>query len=100
MYIFSTLIIRIVKYGGDSLAGTYEAVRIPMCIFTLLQLLEVFHAMVGYVKGGYWVPLLQIGGRVIIVFAMLDYEPQLQAMPATFFLFFAWSAAESVRWAD
>lgn len=97
MYIVCVLSVRYLKEGTESFSGTYGAVGPAMCFLTLLQLLEVLHPIFGYVKGGYLIPLLQIGGKLLVVIFMIDYEPRIQTMPVTFYLFMAWSAAEIVR---
>lgn len=98
MYIIAVLCIRYIKEGPDCFGGTYSAVGSAMSFLTLLQLLEVLHPIFGYVKGGFFVPLLQIGGRLFVLIVMLEFEPRLQTMPVVFYLFMTWAAIEIIRY--
>nr|CAD7428231.1 unnamed protein product [Timema monikensis] len=84
-------------YSLDSIEGTYEAVGGPMKFCQLMQFLEVMHPMFGYTKGGFVVPLLQVLGRSIILFCMIDAEPRMHTKPVIFYLFLIWSIVEFVR---
>nr|CAD7394924.1 unnamed protein product [Timema cristinae] len=84
-------------YKRDSIEGTYEAVGGPMKFCQLMQFLEVMHPMFGYTKGGFVVPLLQVLGRSIILFCMIDAEPRMHTKPVIFYLFLIWSIVEFVR---
>ncbi|RZC38430.1 very-long-chain (3R)-3-hydroxyacyl-[acyl-carrier protein] dehydratase [Asbolus verrucosus] len=98
MYVVCVLSIRYLKEGPDSFPGTYAAVGPAMCFLHLIQLLEVMHPLFGYVKGGMFIPLLQVGGRLFIIILMLEFEPRLQTMPVVFYLFMTWSAIEIIRY--
>lgn len=97
MYIACVLCIKYAKDGTDFFPETYETLGPAMKFLQLLQFLEVMHPLFKYVKGGVLMPFLQIGGRSFILFLMLDYEPRIQKMPVTFYLFLAWSAVEIIR---
>nr|CAD7399722.1 unnamed protein product [Timema poppensis] len=84
-------------YKRESIEGTYEAVGGPMKFCQLMQFLEVMHPMFGYTKGGFVVPLLQVLGRSIILFCMIDAEPRMHTKPVIFYLFLIWSIVELVR---
>ncbi|XP_075222210.1 3-hydroxyacyl-CoA dehydratase 2 isoform X2 [Lycorma delicatula] len=98
MYIFVVLTIRYAKDGVDSMEGTYEAVGPALKFCQLIQFLEVMHPMFGYTKGSVFIPFLQVGGRAIILFAMIDAEPRMQTKPVVFYLFLTWSIIEIVRY--
>nr|CAH7764391.1 unnamed protein product [Callosobruchus chinensis] len=97
MYITSVLCIRYAREGTDFFPTVYDSVGHVMKYLQILQILEIFHPMVGYVRGGAFVPFLQIVGRFFILFLMLDKEERIQKMPVTFYLFLAWSAIEIIR---
>nr|CAD7444936.1 unnamed protein product [Timema bartmani] len=84
-------------YKRDSIEGAYEAVGGPMKFCQLMQFLEVMHPMFGYTKGGFVVPMLQVLGRNIILFCMIDAEPRMHTKPVIFYLFLIWSIVELVR---
>lgn len=98
MYIFVVLTIRYTKEGVDSMEGTYDAVGPALKFCQIIQFLEVMHPMFGYTKGSVWIPFFQVGGRAIILFAMIDSEPRMQTKPVVFYLFLTWSIVEVVRY--
>lgn len=97
MYISCVLCIKYAKDGTKFFPETYDTVGAVFKFLQLLQFLEVMHPLFGYVKGGVMMPFMQIFGRFFILFLMLDYEPRIQKMPVTFYLFLAWSAIEVIR---
>ncbi|CAH1173711.1 unnamed protein product [Phaedon cochleariae] len=98
LYITAVLCIKYLKDGIHFLPLAYETVGSTMVCVQLLQCLEVLHPIFGYVKGGPLMPFMQIGGRLFILIANLEYEPKIQKMPVTFFLFLTWSAIEVIRY--
>ncbi|XP_044262033.1 very-long-chain (3R)-3-hydroxyacyl-CoA dehydratase [Tribolium madens] len=98
MYVVCVLSVRYIKEGSDSFPGTYAAAGSAMCFLQLIQILEVMHPLFGYVKGGAFVPALQVGGRFFVLILMLEFEPRLQTMPVVFYLFMTWSAIEIIRY--
>lgn len=68
-----------------------------MKFIQLLQFLEVMHSLFGYTKSSLLASFLQVGGRSLILFALIEAEPRLQTKPAVFYLFAVWSAIEIVR---
>lgn len=98
MYVVCVLSIRYIKDGSDSFPGTYAAVGPAMCFLHLIQILEIMHPIFGYVKGGPFMPALQIGGRIFVLIFMLEFEPRLQTMPVVFYLFMTYAAIEIIRY--
>lgn len=98
IYIACVLCIKFAKDGANFFPTVYETVGPAMKFFQLLQFLEVMHPMFGYVKGGVFMPFLQVTGRIFILFLMVDQEPRIQKMPVVFYLFLAWSAIEIIRY--
>ena len=43
---------------------------------------------------------VQVSGRNLILFVVLEGEPRLQTKPAVFYLFVVWSLVEIIRWGD
>lgn len=97
-YILVVMIIRYAKEGPDSMAGTYVAVGPVFKFCQLMQFLEVMHPMFGYTKGSVLIPFLQVTGRALILFAMVDAEPRMQTKPVVFYMFFIWALVEVVRY--
>ncbi|KAG8222180.1 hypothetical protein J437_LFUL001272 [Ladona fulva] len=77
--------------------GTYEAVGSALKFCQLIQFLEVMHPLFGYTKGGVWTPLVQVGGRGIVLFCLIEMEPRMHTKPVIFYLFFIWSLVEIFR---
>ncbi|KAJ8973372.1 hypothetical protein NQ317_007185 [Molorchus minor] len=98
MYIVSILCIKYVRDGTDFFPVAYETVGQVFCFMQLFQFLEVMHPLFNYVKGGIFIPLMQVLGRFFILFLMIGKEPRIQKMPVVFYLFLAWSAAEIIRY--
>lgn len=98
MYIVTVMTVRYFKDGPNSMEGTYEAVGHVMKFCQLMQLLEITHPLFGYTKGGVLMPLVQVLGRNIIVFCMIEAEPRMWEKPVIFYLFLIWSLIELVRY--
>lgn len=96
-YICLVMSVRYLRDGIDSIPGTYDAVGGAMKFIQLLQFLEVMHSMFGYTKTFLLASFLQVGGRNLILFALIEAEPRLQPKPVVFYLFAVWSAIEIVR---
>lgn len=97
MYIVVVLCIRFSRDGFQSHVGSYEAVGPAIMFLQLLQFLEVMHPMFGYVKGGVFMPFMQVTGRFLVLFFMIEKEPRIQNMPVVFYLILTWSAIEIIR---
>ncbi|XP_065333217.1 very-long-chain (3R)-3-hydroxyacyl-CoA dehydratase 3 [Cloeon dipterum] len=97
-YVLIVMYIRHYKSGAESMEGTYEAVGPAMKFIQLMQFLEVLHPMFGYTKGSALTPFLQVTGRAIILFVMIEAEPRMQTKPVVFYLFLVWSMIEVVRY--
>jgi very-long-chain (3R)-3-hydroxyacyl-CoA dehydratase len=98
MYIATVMTVRYFKDGPNSMEGTYEAVGHVLKFCQLMQFLEVMHPMFGYTKGGVLMPLIQVLGRNIILFCMIEAEPRMWEKPVVFYLFLIWSSVELVRY--
>ena len=96
-YICCVLGIRFLKSGPDSYPGTYDAVGPAMCFLQLLQFLEVMHPLFGYTKGSVFTAFLQVFGRFIVLFGLIESEPRMQIKPVVFYLFLVWSVVEIIR---
>lgn len=51
----------------ESIATAYKSVHHALKFCQLMQLLEIFHPLFGYTKGGLLEPILQVGGRGVIL---------------------------------
>ncbi|CAK9808848.1 Very-long-chain (3R)-3-hydroxyacyl-CoA dehydratase [Anthophora quadrimaculata] len=84
--------------GPASIKETYRTVGNAMKFIQLLQFLEVLHSLFGYTKSSTLMSLVQVGGRIFILFTMIEAEPRMQTKPVVFYLFFVWSTVEVFRY--
>ena len=62
-----------------------------------MQALEIFHPLFGYTKGSVMEPVVQVGGRSIILFCLIEAEERIQDKPVIFYLIICWSVIELFR---
>lgn len=100
IYALLVLMITIIKNGFEesTYVKVYPSVGHILCMIQLFQALEIMHPMFGYVRGSPLFPLMQIGGRLFVLFGNLEFEPRLQKMPATTWLFCAWIYSDIIRY--
>ena len=98
IYVLVVLIIRYAKEGPESMAGSYKALGRVMKFLHLMQILEVLHPLLGYTRGEFKIPSLQIGFRLFMIFIMIDSEPRLQTKPVVFYLFLIYSMMEVIKY--
>lgn len=63
-----------------------------------MQALEIFHPLFGYTKGSVLEPTVQVGGRSIILFCLIEAEDRIQDKPVIFYLILCWSVIELFRY--
>ncbi|XP_018014075.1 very-long-chain (3R)-3-hydroxyacyl-CoA dehydratase 3-like [Hyalella azteca] len=98
LYIVVVLLMRYASFGAESLEGSYKAVGWMMHLCFLTQFLEILHPIVGYTKGSPFEAIMQVCGRGVVFFCLIEAEPRMQTKPVVFFLFFVWSIIEVVRY--
>uniref|UniRef100_A0A2R5LAJ8 Very-long-chain (3R)-3-hydroxyacyl-CoA dehydratase n=1 Tax=Ornithodoros turicata TaxID=34597 RepID=A0A2R5LAJ8_9ACAR len=98
LYIAIVLLIRYAKDGERSMEGTWDAAGKAMQVVILLQGLEVVHPLLGYTVGSFLHPLVLVGGRILIIFAMIKAEPRMQTKPVVFYLFAIYTLVELFRY--
>uniref|UniRef100_V5HPA3 Very-long-chain (3R)-3-hydroxyacyl-CoA dehydratase n=1 Tax=Ixodes ricinus TaxID=34613 RepID=V5HPA3_IXORI len=98
LYIFLVMLIRYSRDGDRSMEGTWEAVGKAMRLVILLQGLEILHPLLGYTGGSALHPFVLVGGRMLMVFVMIDAEPRMHTKPAVFALFGTYALVELFRY--
>lgn len=63
-----------------------------------MQFLEIFHPLFGYTKGSVIEPFIQVGGRSVILFCLIEAEERIQDKPVIFYLILCWSVIEIFRY--
>jgi very-long-chain (3R)-3-hydroxyacyl-CoA dehydratase len=97
-YIFTTLLYRSVAYGYASHKDAYSVVGPALMVCQLTSVLEILHPLLGWVRSGILPPILQVGGRNVILFLLVAAEPTLQDKEPVGWLFMTWSLVELVRY--
>eukprot|EP00731_Ephydatia_muelleri_P016728 Em0009g1152a len=82
----------------DGIRMAYEWAGPTLSLCQTLAFLEVVHSAVGLVKGAIVPSLMQVSGRAIILFVVLDTNKQLHDHPVVWVLFLVWSLIELVRY--
>lgn len=98
LYILSVMFVRYMRDGPNSMPETYDAVGGAFKLVQMFQWLEVMHPLFGYVKGGIIAPFMQISGRTLVLFCLIEAEPRMQTKPVIFYLFLVWATIEIVRY--
>lgn len=81
----------------DAVRTAYNLVGYNMKYAQMLQVFEIFHPLFGLTPGSVISPLVQVLGRNMLLFIVIDSEPRLYDKPAIFYLFIVWSLAETIR---
>lgn len=98
IYIVVVMGTRYLRDGPASMEGTHLNVGWMMRLCFITQFLEIFHPMVGYTKGSVFEAIVQVGGRGIIFFCLIEGEERMQTKPVIFYLYLVWSLIELVRY--
>lgn len=96
-YIVSVLGVRYFRDGIHCFPEAYAAVGTAVRYMHILQFSEIILTLIGWRPGGIFTPLVQIGGRLIIIFLLIDPEPRLQTQSVIFYLYMTWSLVEIIR---
>lgn len=96
--ILGKLAFRYYLEGPVSMTRAYDTAGSNMKFAQGLQVLEILHPLLGMTRGNFIEPLLQVAGRDLVLFVVLDGEPRLHDKPAVFYLFVIWSLIEVVRY--
>jgi len=95
------LIVMSLKYSADQEgfpAECWETVGNIFKFLHLLMFLEVLNPLFGYTKGSVVEAAIQVTGRNIWIFALIDSEPRMQTKPVVFYLFMTYSVIEIFRY--
>ncbi|KAF5300127.1 hypothetical protein FQR65_LT09217 [Abscondita terminalis] len=98
MYVVSVLGVRFLRDGADFYPNAYEVLGSMIRYLHVLQFSEVIMLLIGWKPGAFLPSILQIGGRLMIIYLLIDPEPRLQVDANIFFLYFVWSAVEIIRY--
>ncbi|XP_028775749.1 very-long-chain (3R)-3-hydroxyacyl-CoA dehydratase 2 [Neltuma alba] len=95
---FSLLAILINLLSTRSVAGTYASSGKLISLLQCTAVLEVIHGAIGIVPSGVLLTLMQWGGRVHFLLAVVDKVHEVQGSPSVFITLLAWSISEVIRY--
>ncbi|XP_028776121.1 very-long-chain (3R)-3-hydroxyacyl-CoA dehydratase 2 [Neltuma alba] len=95
---FSLLAILINLLSTRSVAGTYASSGKLISLLQCTAVLEVIHGAIGIVPSGVLLTLMQWGGRVHFLLAVVDKVDEVQGSPSVFITLLAWSISEVIRY--
>ncbi|CAH8486968.1 unnamed protein product [Dicrocoelium dendriticum] len=99
LYVFGKLTLSSLQLdGSNETAEWYNEAVLRLIVAQLLAFLEPIHITLGWVPGSVLASALQVYGRSLILFFIVIPHDHLHATDTVFWLFFAWSAIELVRY--
>lgn len=81
-----------------SLSGAYASAGELICLLQTVAFLEVIHGAIGIVPSGVLLPLMQWGGRVHFLLAIVCRIDEVQEQPSVFVTLLAWGLIEVIRY--
>jgi len=97
-YVFAVSLLRLAIEGKDAVSNNYDTMGWLLRSCQQTVFLELIHAAVGITKNPISTSFMQIAGRAVVLFLVVDGEPELQSSLACYMLVVAWSAIEVVRY--
>ncbi|KAL3989892.1 Protein tyrosine phosphatase-like protein PTPLA family protein [Acanthocheilonema viteae] len=97
VYLLFTLLFKIFSDGNEYYSSFWQNNANIIKIATALQLIDVAHALIGFTKGSYRVGLVQVCGRLAIIY-IIDGCPDVQNSLTTFLLMIAYFSIEIFRY--
>ena len=97
-YILFMSVLRVAIEGQGAIGTNYEAMGWLLRSCQQTVFLELIHSITGLTKTPFPTVLMQVAGRAVVLFAVVDGEVELQRSLACYILVLAWSAIEVVRY--
>lgn len=82
----------------QSLASAYPSAGGLVCLLQSIAFLEIIHGALGIVPSGALLPLMQWGGRIHYLLAILRQIHEVQGSASVFVTFTMWSLGEVIRY--
>ena len=96
-YIFFTLA-SLWLHDGNVYRNFYPIVGPLFLIFQALQLLEILHTLLGLTRGSALFPFIQINGRLVVLYLLIEKMPHMHQKQSVFFLLLVYSIVECIRY--
>ncbi|XAR60539.1 Very-long-chain (3R)-3-hydroxyacyl-[acyl-carrier protein] dehydratase [Bertholletia excelsa] len=84
--------------SAKSFGSAYSSAGESVCFLQTIAFLEVIHGAIGIVPSGFLLPLMQWGGRVHFLLAIVRRIDEVQELPAVFLTFLSWGLIEVIRY--
>ncbi|CAL8098378.1 unnamed protein product [Calicophoron daubneyi] len=98
IYVFGMTVLNYLRDGAVIPTEAYESIVSRLIVVQLMAVLEPLHALLGWVRGGFVASVLQVFGRNLVLFFILIPHEELHSSSSAFWLLFAWSTIELVRY--
>ncbi|TNN12290.1 Very-long-chain (3R)-3-hydroxyacyl-CoA dehydratase 3 [Schistosoma japonicum] len=99
LYVCGSLIYGLMQYKEVYKIPFYEWIIDRLIFVQILAILEPFHALLGWIRSGnVLASFFQVFGRSLVLFFIVLPHPQFHSESTTYWLFFAWSLIEIVRY--
>jgi len=98
LYAFLILTIKYSREQEEFLPKAFSTVGNVFKFLQLMSILEILNPLFGYTKGSVFEATIQVGGRLIFLFIMIDSEPRMQEKPVVFYLLLTYASIEIVRY--
>jgi len=82
----------------SDLGGLWRKVEFPLKIFQTAAILEIVHAILGFVSSNVVLTFFQVFSRVFVLWGILELSPPSQTCFGVPLLLFAWGVTEIIRY--
>ena len=98
LYAFLTLAFKYATEGDEFVPKAFPSVGYVFKFLQLVSIIEVLNPLFGFTKGSIVEATIQVFGRLIFLFLMIDAEPRMQTNPVVFYLLLTYASIEIVRY--
>jgi very-long-chain (3R)-3-hydroxyacyl-CoA dehydratase len=98
LYAFLKLTINYSREQAEFIPEAFMTVGSIFKFLQLISILEVLNPLFGFTKGSVFEATIQVGGRLIFLFVVIDAEPRMQDKPVVFYLLLVYASIEIVRY--
>ncbi|KAM3728827.1 Very-long-chain (3R)-3-hydroxyacyl-CoA dehydratase [Dirofilaria immitis] len=96
-YLLFTLLFKFFTAGNEYYSSFWQDNVNIIKSATVLQLIDIVHALIGFTKGSYRVGIIQVCGRLAFIY-IIDGCPDVQSSLTTFILIIAYFSIEVLRY--
>jgi len=97
-YVFFVSLLRVAIEGTGAIKTNYATVSWLLRSCQQTVFLEIIHSVTGLTKTSASTTFMQVAGRAVVLFSVVDAEPDLQTSLFCYLLVVSWSAVEVFRY--